>query len=68
MFEDDDLAMALRARGERVLLSPDVYVHHAAGATFRASSPFAYFATFEVNRRRFEQRWGVRWRVREGRA
>ncbi|MBK7581965.1 MAG: glycosyltransferase [Myxococcales bacterium] len=66
MFEDDDLAAALRARGERVLLAPRVFVHHAAGATLRALSPFTYFACFEVNRRRFEGRWGVRWRVHDG--
>ncbi|GMV14755.1 MAG: glycosyltransferase [Polyangiaceae bacterium] len=68
MFEDDDLAMALGARGKRVLLAPEVFVHHAAGTTLRALSPFEYFATFELNRRRFEQRWQVRWRVREGQA
>lgn len=66
MFEDDDLALALRARGGRLFVAPDVYVHHAAGATFRALSPFEYFACFELNRRRFEERWHVRWRVREG--
>lgn len=67
MFEDDDLAMALRQLGERVILDPGVFVHHAAGATLRALSPLTYFASFEVNRRRFEARWGVAWRVREGR-
>lgn len=67
MFEDDDLSMALRARGQRLLLSPETYVHHAAGATLRTLSPLAYFACFELNRRRFERRWQVRWRVREGR-
>jgi GT2 family glycosyltransferase len=62
MFEDDELCMALGARGFRVLLVPSVFVHHAAGATLRRASPFEYHARFEVNRRRFEERWGVRWR------
>jgi GT2 family glycosyltransferase len=62
LFEDDDLCMALRARGHRALLVPSVFVHHAAGTSFRRLSPFEYHARFEVNRNRFERRWGVRWR------
>jgi GT2 family glycosyltransferase len=64
MFEDDDLCMALRARGETVLLVPSVFVHHGAGVTLRRMSPLEYHARFEVNRHRFETRWGVRWHAR----
>ncbi len=63
MFEDDDLCMTLRARGLSVLLAPSAFVHHGAGATLRRQSPLEYLARFEVNRRRFEQRWNVRWRA-----
>jgi GT2 family glycosyltransferase len=66
MFEDDDLAQRFRQRGQRVVLCEGVFVHHAAGATLRSLDPLAYFAQFELNRRRFEQRWGVRWRPRGG--
>lgn len=63
LFEDDDLCMALKARGYDTRLVPRVFVHHAAGASFRRLPPFEYFARFEVNRDRFERRWGVRWRA-----
>ncbi len=62
MFEDDDLCQALRARGRTVLLAEDVFVHHAAGASFRRLSARAYVGWFEVNRTRFERKWAVTWR------
>lgn len=61
MFEDDDLCAALAARGLRVVLAEDAYVHHAAGATFRRLSPRDYLAWFEVNRLRYERKWNTRW-------
>lgn len=63
MFEDDDLCAALWRRGFAVTLVPSAFVHHGAGATLRQLSRFEYLALFEVNRYRFEQRWGVRWKA-----
>ena len=68
MFEDDDLCMRLHASGRSVALARDAFVHHAAGATFRKLDSFEYLARFEVNRRRFEQRWHVRWPVDDTRG
>lgn len=63
MFEDDDLCMALRGRGLATLLCENVFVHHSAGSSFRRLSALEYLTRFEVNRRRFESKWKVRWRA-----
>lgn len=63
LFEDDELCMALRRRRLRVLLAPGVFVHHHGSATFGRMPDAARIARFHVNRRRFERRWGVRWRA-----
>ena len=62
LFEDDELCMALRAIGRRVVLVPSAFVHHHGSASFGDMSAFERVARFEVNRRRFERRWKVRWR------
>lgn len=63
MFEDDEICMAVRRRGRRVLLVPDAFVHHHGSMSFRALPKIERLARFEVNRYRFERRWGVRWRA-----
>jgi GT2 family glycosyltransferase len=62
MFEDDDLSLALRKRGFRLGVADDAFVHHVGQATFGKLSDAEYLAIWEANRRRFEQKWGVRWR------
>ena len=64
LFEDDDLAMAVRRRGKRVVLARDVYVHHFGGASFSRLPPKQYLRIWWENRRRFERKWGVRWQRR----
>jgi GT2 family glycosyltransferase len=63
LFDDDDLCMALRARGRAILLCESAFVHHSAGSSFRRLSALEYLARFEVNRRRFETKWNVRWQA-----
>ncbi|HJL16674.1 MAG TPA: glycosyltransferase [Sandaracinaceae bacterium LLY-WYZ-13_1] len=63
LFEDDDLCMALRRRGRRVLLVPDAFVHHHGSTSFARLGDAARLARFEVNRRRFEAKWRTRWRA-----
>ena len=62
-FEDDELCMALRRRGRRALVIPDVFVHHHGSVSFGQLGDAERIARFFVNRRRFERRWGVRWRA-----
>jgi GT2 family glycosyltransferase len=61
MFEDDDLAMRVRAAGYRVVCADDSFVHHWGSASFSKLSQQVYVRTFETNRRRFEGKWGIRW-------
>jgi GT2 family glycosyltransferase len=61
MFEDDDLAMAVRTRGRRVVLARDVFVHHYGGAAFSRLEPARYLRIWWENRRRFEAKWGTTW-------
>lgn len=61
MFEDDDLAMAVRAQGKRLQLLHDVFVHHYGGAAFSRLPPREYLRLFYMNRRYFERKWQTRW-------
>lgn len=64
MFEDDDLTMAVRRLGHRVLLCEDAYVHHYGGAAFGKLSPRKYLRLFFHNRRYFERKWQTEWKKR----
>jgi GT2 family glycosyltransferase len=64
MFEDDDLAMAVKQRGRRVVLARDAFVHHYGGAAFSRLPPRQYLRIWWENRRRFEEKWGATWQKR----
>lgn len=64
MFEDDDLTLEIRARGRRVILARDVFVHHYGGAAFAEMPRSRYLKVWWQNRRRFEEKWGQAWRPR----
>lgn len=61
MFEDDDLSQALRKRGFELGIALDSFVHHVGQASFSRLGDSEYLALWEANRRRFEEKWGVRW-------
>lgn len=61
MFEDDDYALRLRQAGYRLAIAEDVFVHHWGWASFGRLSQAEYDHLFEANRRRFEEKWGIRW-------
>jgi len=64
MFEDDDLAMAVRRRGRQVRVARDVFVHHFGGAAFSRLAPSRYLRIWWENRRRFEAKWKTTWERR----
>jgi polysaccharide pyruvyl transferase CsaB len=69
MFEDDDFAVRMRAKGYRVACAEDAYVHHVGQGAFRKLSPEAYDLLWKKNRAYFEKKFGVEWKahvVREG--
>jgi GT2 family glycosyltransferase len=64
LFEDDDLAMAVRRHGWRVALARDVFVHHYGGASFSRLPPSEYLRLWWQNRRVYERKWQTRWQPR----
>ena len=62
MFEDDDYAMRIKARGLRVICAADVFVHHFGQAAFKKLIESGqYNPLFDENRRRYETKWKVEW-------
>jgi len=59
LFEDGDYNRRVRAAGWRVRCARDVFVHHWQNASFRRLGRDAYFALYEENRRKFEEKWGA---------
>jgi GT2 family glycosyltransferase/glycosyltransferase involved in cell wall biosynthesis len=62
MFEDDDYAMRLRQKGYRVICAEDVYIHHWGGSSFLKMDSESYWQLFRENRKKFEQKWGQKWK------
>ena len=58
MFEDDDYSRRARQAGLEVRCARDSFVHHWKMASFRRLGKERYFALYEENRRRFEEKWG----------
>jgi GT2 family glycosyltransferase len=62
MFEDDDYAMRVWSAGYRVVCAEDVFVHHFGQASIgELALTGEYGELFHTNRRRFEEKWGIRW-------
>jgi GT2 family glycosyltransferase/glycosyltransferase involved in cell wall biosynthesis/SAM-dependent methyltransferase len=61
MFEDDDLSNAVKARGLRVVVAEDCFVHHFGQGSFAKLLPEEYEVIFAANRRRFEYKWKTSW-------
>src|SRR5262249_40836105 len=62
LFEDDDYSLRVRLAGYRIAYARDVLVHHFGEAAFGGLvSTGERAALFEVNRQRFEQKWGRAW-------
>jgi GT2 family glycosyltransferase len=69
MFEDDDFAVRMRAKGYRVACAEDAYVHHVGQGAFRKLSPEEYDRLWKKNQAYFEKKFGVEWKAhtpREG--
>ncbi len=59
LFEDGDYNRRVRQRGWTARCARDVFVHHWQNASFRRLGRDAYFALYEENRRKFEEKWGA---------
>jgi polysaccharide pyruvyl transferase CsaB len=58
MFEDDDYNRRVREKGYAVRCARDAFVHHWQMASFRRMSEKEYFALFEANKKKYEEKWG----------
>ena len=63
MFEDDDYCMAARRKGFEVVLAEDVFIHHYGSVSFKKLEDESYRELFEQNKKRFEQKWGQKWKM-----
>jgi polysaccharide pyruvyl transferase CsaB len=62
MFEDDDYAQRVKAKGYRIVCVADVFVHHFGQAAFKKLIERGeYNDLFEENRRRYEAKWNLTW-------
>jgi GT2 family glycosyltransferase len=62
LFEDDDYSHRMKAAGYRIICAADVFVHHFGQATFKKLIERGEFnRLFDENRRRYENKWNVRW-------
>lgn len=61
-FEDDDFCYRVKSLGYKLICAEDVFVHHFGRTTMGKLGDEKYLELFERNRRKFEQKWGVRWR------
>ncbi|MCI0524364.1 MAG: glycosyltransferase [Acidobacteria bacterium] len=63
MFEDDDYSMRVRQAGYRIICAADAFVHHFGQAAFgKLIRSGDYDRIFDENRRKFEEKWGVKWK------
>lgn len=63
MFEDDDLAMAVKRAGYHFYLAEDLFIHHVNNASFRKLGSGEYQEIFERNRAYYEKKWNTVWRM-----
>ena len=68
MFEDDDYAHRVRLKGYRVVCAEDIFVHHFGETSFKKlKEDGSYMALFEENRRKYEEKWGIKWKAHKPR-
>lgn len=63
MFEDDDYAQVVKSAGYKLIIAEDVFVHHVNNASFKKLQSEEYKKIFEKNKKLFEEKWGVKWKM-----
>ena len=63
MFEDDDYALLVKSSGHHFYVAEDVFIHHVNNASFKKLHPEAYKKIFNENKRIYEEKWKVKWKM-----
>ena len=69
MFEDDDYAEAVKAKGYSLVIAEDAFVHHFMSMSFKKMEEESFMNLFHKNKEIFEKKWNVKWvrhKSREG--
>jgi GT2 family glycosyltransferase/glycosyltransferase involved in cell wall biosynthesis len=62
LFEDEDYCVRVKRAGYRIICAQDTFVHHFGQASIgKLAASEEYGALFHNNRKRFEEKWGLRW-------
>ncbi len=63
MFEDDDFSLRVKKAGYRIVCAEDIYIHHWGRASFGVLDKKTYDRIFEENRKKYEEKWGMKWEL-----
>lgn len=61
MFEDDDYAEAVKAKGYLLAIAEDAFVHHFEGMSFKKLEDDNFIKIFNANKAYFEKKWDMQW-------
>lgn len=61
MFEDDDYAEAVKAKGYLLAIAEDAFVHHFEGVSFKKLEEEEFMRIFNTNKQLFERKWSTQW-------
>lgn len=57
-YEDDDYSLRIRKAGYKLVLCRDTFVYHYGGISF---SKYNYLKLLEINKNKFEEKWGAKY-------
>lgn len=63
MFEDDDYAEAVKAKGYALIIAEDAFIHHFGSVSFKKLQDEEYLKIFNTNKAQFEKKWGIHWKM-----
>lgn len=62
MFEDDDFSLRVRKTEGRIICVEDVFIHHWGRTAINKMDQEEYERLFNENRRKYEEKWKIRWK------
>ena len=68
LFEDDDFSIRVQQAGYKLICAEDIFIHHWGRASFGKIDQGSYNQLFEENRKKFEAKWGRKWKAHKSRT